>query len=146
MNDFTHFVSKHRDWFIDFVRIFLGIVLIVKGVGFLQDMATIMSAANPEFQNEAHAGLAYGTLAHFIIFANILGGVFLIIGFLTRIVIPFQFPIFFLGLFVGPFRKVYLMGGSPLEYVMIVVLLILVLLWGDGRLSVDFYLEHKKSR
>lgn len=146
MNEFTRWVTRHRDWFIDFVRIFVGFVLIIKGVNFLEEMPKILDSTNPEFQSKFAEGWAFGTLAHFIIFAYILGGIFLVMGFLTRIVIPFQYPVLLLGLFVAPVQQIYLKNSSSTEYFMLIVLLTLVLLWGDGRLSVDYYLEHKRHQ
>ncbi len=146
MSEFKAFIEKHRDWFLDFVRMFIGVVLILKGIFFLNDMSAIMEATNQEFQSELSTGWAYGTLAHFIILAHIVGGAFLTIGLLTRVVIPFQFPILLIAAVAAPISKVYFRGSAPFEAAMLIVFLILLLLFGDGRLSVDYYLERKKNR
>lgn len=146
MSHYQEFVEKHRDWFLDFVRIFIGLVLILKGITFLNDMSTLMQATNTEFQTQAGMGWGYATLAHFIIFAHILGGAFLTLGFLTRIVIPFQFPTLFIAAMSGPISKIYFKATSPFESAMLIVLLIMLLLWGDGRISIDYYLQNKKMR
>ena len=146
MSELTTQIERHRDWFVDFVRIYLGIVLILKGILFLDDMPALMEVANQEFETFAGTGFAYGTLAHFIIFANILGGVFLSIGLLTRIVVPFQLPVLLIAVMAAPLSKVYFKGGSPFEFSMLLVLLLGIFIYGGGRISVDYYLEKKRGK
>lgn len=145
MNTMEVWLEKHRDWFIDFVRIYLGIVLILKGIYFLDDMQSLMATTGQDFDTVAGYGYAYATLAHFIIFAHILGGISISIGFLTRVVIPFQLPILLIAMASGPLSKVYFRGGSPFEFSMLVVLLLGIFIYGAGRLSVDYYLFQKKN-
>ena len=131
-------VETHRDWFIEFIRIFIGLVLILKGIMFLDEMGKMVPY---DFKTEAGMGWAYANLAHFIIFANIIGGIFIMIGLLTRVVIPFQFPVLLIAGLVAPLHEVYFKGGSPFEVWMLIVLLVLMMLYGSGRISVDHYIR-----
>lgn len=144
MSEFSFWVEKHRDWFIEFLRMFLGVVLILKGVLFLQDMAALMAASPHHFESQQGLAWAYGTLAHGIIFANILGGTAVAIGFLTRIAIPVQFPVLLIVAVTGPVKDIYFKGGSPFEMVLLIVLLVLMMFYGPGRLSVDYYVFRKR--
>lgn len=137
-------IKLHRDWYIDFVRIFLGLVLILKGIFFLNDMEVLMNLAGQEFESFKDYGLAYGTLAHVIIFINVLGGGAVMLGFLTRLAIPAQFPILLIALFSGPIKKVYF-GGTMMELAMMLVLLIGIMVYGSGQFSVDYYLRMKRE-
>lgn len=138
-------ISLHRDWFIDFARILLGIVLILKGIYFLQDMGSLMQLSPKEFETELGSGWAYGTLAHFIIFVHILGGVAVAVGFLTRLVIPIQFPVILIALFAPPLAKIYFPAGTATELLMLVVLMAGIMVYGSGRISIDYYLRNKKG-
>ncbi len=139
-------ISLHRDWFIDFARIFLGLILILKGIYFLNGMESLMSLSGGEFANNTDFGLAYGTLAHFIIFVHILGGVAVVVGLLTRAVIPVQFPVLIIAMLSGPIAKVYMPGGSPTEILMLIFLLTGIMIYGSGRFSLDYYLRGKRDK
>ncbi|PKL30773.1 MAG: hypothetical protein CVV45_15990 [Spirochaetae bacterium HGW-Spirochaetae-10] len=144
MSEFTFWIEKHRDWFIEFLRMFLGVVLIMKGVYFLQDMSTFLTASPHNFESTTGTGWAYGTLAHVIIFANILGGAAVMIGFLTRIAIPVQLPALLVVALSGPMQQIYFKGGSPFEMWLLIVMLVLLMFYGPGRLSVDYYVFRKR--
>ncbi len=137
-------ITVHRDWFIDFARIVVGMILIVKGIAFLSQMETLMEVTGAQFETFKGYGLAYGTLAHLIIFANILGGVAVMIGFLTRMVIPVQFPVILIALISEPIRQVYF-GGTMTEPFMLLLLLTGILVYGSGQISVDYYIRQKKE-
>jgi len=144
MSEFTFWIEKHRDWFIEFLRMFLGVVLIMKGVYFLQDMSTFLAASPHNLETTTGTGWAYGTLAHVIIFANILGGAAVMIGFLTRIAIPVQLPVLLVVALSGPMQQIYFKGGSPFEMWLLIVMLVLLMFYGPGRLSVDYYVFRKR--
>ena len=128
---------SHRDYFIEFLRVYLGGVLIYKGVFFLRDIEHLLGMI--QLANEPYINLA---LAHYIVFAHLIGGFFLMLGFLTRVVIATQIPILMGAVFVVHIQEGEFGDNSSLEFAMMVLLMLVVfLVYGSGRLSVDHYLE-----
>src|SRR5688500_11653659 len=80
--------NNHRPGFLDIFRILLGIFITYKGIHFITHM--------DELQNTTSgitSWFAGAALAHYIIFAHILGGPLIAAGLFTRIVCLLQLPI-----------------------------------------------------
>ena len=135
ISDVESWGNHHRPGFLDIFRIALGIFITWKGLQFIAHMA--------ELQNTT-AGIttwfAGAALAHYIIFAHILGGPLIIAGLFTRIVCVLQIPILIGAVFFVNAPKGHLSIGNHMElWVSLLVLigLIVFVVFGAGRYSLD---------
>jgi uncharacterized membrane protein YphA (DoxX/SURF4 family) len=127
--------NSHRPGFLDFFRILLGAFITYKGLYFvvhLDELQMTTSGINVYF-----AGM---TLAHYVVFAHILGGPLIFFGLFTRIVSLVQLPILIGAVFMVNYPKGFLSIGQHMElWVSIVVLsgLLIFMIFGAGRFSID---------
>lgn len=141
-------MEKILNWFkanptisFEFIRMYLGIILILKGLFFLGDINMLSELIGLKKST-------YGTLAlaHYIVFAHMIGGAFLVMGLLTRIVVLFQIPVLAGAVFLVHFQEGLFGGHASLEFALIVLLLLIAYaVYGSGRLSVDFYLGRRQA-
>jgi putative oxidoreductase len=127
--------NSHRPGFLDLFRFALGAFITYKGLYFIthmQELEMTTSGVNVYF-----AGM---TLAHYIVFAHILGGPLIFFGLFTRIVSLIQLPILIGAVFMVNAPKGLLSLGQHMElWLSIVVLvgLIVFMVFGAGRYSID---------
>ncbi|MEX2235324.1 MAG: DoxX family protein [Cyclobacteriaceae bacterium] len=127
--------NSHRPGFLDIFRIALGIFITYKGLQFITQM--------DELQNTTSGittWFAGAALAHYIIFAHILGGPLIVAGLFTRIVCFLQLPILIGAVFFVNAPRGHLSIGSHMElWVSLLVLggLIIFMIFGAGRYSLD---------
>lgn len=126
--------DRHHPKWLDIIRILLGIFLLYKGIDFLRNMSQMISVLS---KNMSFGDFAYFLIGHYTVFAHIIGGFLLIIGFLTRFACIIQIPVL-LGaiVFISSYGEM-LRPYSEL-FITIVVLLLLVyfLIIGNGPWSV----------
>jgi len=141
MNKILVWLEDHKDWPVEFLRMYLGAILILKGFFFIRDMDQLLGLIG--IKNSLWLG---GIFAHYIVLAHLLGGGFVLIGLITRYAAAFQIPILAGGCFVVYSREGFLSGSSNLEYTTLVFLLLIVFIfYGGGRLSADYFLERKRN-
>lgn len=142
----TNWGDTHHPKWLDFVRIALGLVLLLKGVQFIDNMQPVTEVmAKTGFLGSASLGI----LSHFIVFANLLGGAMILFGLLTRAVCIVEIPII-----VGAILLVNLQGGSAIQTnaelwlsVIILFLLVLFAIEGSGTFSFDHFMRtHSDER
>lgn len=127
--------NSHRPGFLDLFRVVLGCFITYKGLYFvthMRDLETTTAGINVYF-----AGL---TLAHYIIFAHILGGPLIFFGLFTRIVCVMQLPILIGAVFMVNYPKGFLSLGQHMELwvsVLVLISLIIFIVFGAGRYSID---------
>lgn len=133
--------DKHHPWWIDIIRIFLGIFLIYKGIHFLENTSTIISLVS---DNISFSHFALVLIGHYIVFAHILGGLLLTIGVLTRFAALIQIPVL-LGavFFVGTSGQMMQPYSELILAIFVLLLLVYFLIAGNGPLSLNW--EEKKS-
>lgn len=135
ITDVEKWGNSHRPAFLDIVRIVLGIFITYKGAYFvthMNDLEMMASGINNYF-----AG-AY--LAHYIVFAHVLGGPLIAIGLFTRIVSLIQLPILVGAVFMVNYPRGYIALGNHMElWVSLAVLvgLIVMMVFGAGNYSID---------
>lgn len=119
-------------------RIFLGVVLIVKGLFFISHAQQLR-----ELILQSRFAAEVGFFTAYITFSHLLGGVFLILGLFTRVSALLQVPIL-LGavFFILPAQTTTDLGSDIILSVMVIVLLALVLWKGPGTLSMDNFLKN----
>lgn len=127
--------NSHRPGFLDIFRIALGIFITYKGLDFITHM--------DELKNTT-AGIttwfAGAVLAHYIIFAHILGGPLIIAGLFTRIVCLIQLPILIGAvIFVNAPTGLLSIGDYMELWLSLAVLvgLIVFMIFGAGKYSLD---------
>ncbi|EMK00892.1 DoxX family protein [Leptospira sp. WS58.C1] len=141
MEKWHDWLETHRDWWIDMVRVYLGGVLVYKGLAFLADTDALIRLM--ELNNAPYASTL---LAHYIVIAHICGGVLLMVGLLTRFSAILQLPVLVGAVLFIHAREGFVSPGSNLPYASMILLLLLHFsLYGSGRISADFYIETHKS-
>jgi putative oxidoreductase len=135
VTDVEKWGDSHHPSFIDFFRILLGIFLTYKGVEFITNMDEFEMTASGI--NVAFAGAA---LAHYVVFAHILGGPLIAFGLFTRVVSLIQLPILIGAVIFVNSPKGFLSLGSHMELeisIVVLVGIVVLLIFGGGKYSID---------
>lgn len=138
---YLKWIKTHDDVFMDMVRIYLGLGLIGKAIYFM---------ANPDYFTRlmTQAGdlwFAPAMTVHYVILAHLVGGLFLILGLLTRLAAAIQVPILVGAVFYVYMPKMVSPGPrQDLEFsALVLFLLIVIMIRGAGRFSLDHYISRK---
>ncbi|HLS96089.1 MAG TPA: DoxX family protein [Sphingobacterium sp.] len=124
--------THHPRW-LDIVRIVLGIIIFAKGVSFVGDREAVA-----ELVRQTHFQLSIWSAVHYVVFAHIVGGLFIILGFQTRLAVVFQIPILIGAVFFINITNGFGFLNSELWLSLIVLILLFVfLVAGSGRYSLD---------
>lgn len=138
-NSNTGWWVKYRHYWIEMLRIYLGCLLFYKGYYFVENISEIGNLI------EQTLPVSPFLLAHYVVFAHLIGGLLIIFGLLTRFAVFLQIPIlagavFFVhgGIFFGT--------STDVEYTLLVLILLIVFFfYGSGKLSIDHRLMRKKQ-
>lgn len=140
MNIFTSFSSSldaKTDTAYSLIRIFIGIVLAIRGWLIL---------ANPESILDLGVNRELFVWVSFIGISHIIGGLLLSIGFLTRLGALIQIPILISATFFVHAHTKLMMGGQSIELAALVLFLLCVFFtFGAGTLSITEFMENKKK-
>ncbi|TDO22448.1 DoxX family protein [Pedobacter duraquae] len=128
--------DEHHPKSLDYLRIVLGIILIWKGIAFalnLHAFTLLMENAR------LGTSVTISFMAHLIIALHIIGGLLIALGSNTRVFCLLNLPIlivavFFVNLSPNIFRPYSEIWLSSLVFVG----LLLFLVMGDGRLSIEY--------
>ena len=133
--------DAHHPMWLDFIRAALGIFLMIKGIIFLGDSEALFAI----LRKSQFPWVSIG-LAHYVGFAHLVGGLFIAIGLITRVAILFQLPIL-LGavFFINPERGFYSENAELWSSIIVLILLIVFLIYGSGRYSVDRLIRKPKK-
>lgn len=127
--------NSHRPGFLDIFRIALGIFITYKGLQFITNMDELENTTSG-----ITTWFAGAALAHYVIFAHILGGPLIAVGLFTRIICALQLPILLGAVIFVNAPRGHLSLGSHMElWVSLVVLtgLVVFMIFGAGRYSLD---------
>lgn len=131
-------IDAHRDVCFDLLRIYLGIGLMVKGILFLTDMSYLADLLFKSGRLQVFTFL----LTHYIPLAHVGGGLMMALGLWTRTAILANIPVVFGAVFFVYFEQGLFTQNQGLEFTALVFfLLVILLIWGPGRFSVDTYLK-----
>ena len=134
--------NKHHPKWMDIVRIVLGIFLCYKGVDFLLNMSKLINLMS---NRTSFGSFAFILAGQYVVFAHILGGIFLILGLFTRFACLIQIPIL-LGavIFINSNRNMLQPYSELILSILVLLLLIYFLIIGNGPWSFKLPEEEKK--
>lgn len=127
--------DAHRPSFLVIFRVFLGVFITYKGLIFMFNINDLQSLAG-------QPGLIVysAAIAHYVIFAHVLGGPLIALGFYTRWISLIQIPILVGAVILVNYPKAFLSVGQFMELemsIIVLVLLVVFLIFGAGKLSID---------
>jgi putative oxidoreductase len=126
--------NDHSYWIIDVIRVLVGAFIVYKGFHFMND------PANYDLYNEPLKQLGTGMIVmHTVVAFNIIGGIMIIVGLLTRWAIFAQIPVLLGAIlmnFIGKFEL-----DNLLFSVLIFLICLFFLFFGSGRHSADYYFK-----
>jgi putative oxidoreductase len=135
--------THHPRWLV-IIRIGLGLFLMAKGINFMRD-STLLDGIL--FGNAAHANNDTHWLPIIITWANLLGGLMILLGLWTRLVALLQLPILIGAIIFINVQKGGFAPESELGLAILTLLLVMFfLVEGSGPLSLDNYFERNKER
>lgn len=132
--------NSHRPGWLDIFRIILGVFITFKGFEFMMNFDTLESTAS-----SVNLMFTGASLAHYVVFAHVLGGPMIIVGLFTRVVCAAQIPILIGAIIFVNYPKGFMSLGNHMELeVSIAVLLaaIVFMIFGAGKFSIDEKRRH----
>jgi uncharacterized membrane protein YphA (DoxX/SURF4 family) len=145
MNRLEKWGDSHHPKWLDFVRIAAGLIIMLKGIQFINNMKPLTEImAKNGFLGSAGLGIA----VHIVVFANLLGGAMILFGLLTRVACMVLIPVVLGAIFLVNLPAGALQGNSELLLsVIILFLLVLFAIEGSGKLSFDEWMRtHSDER
>ncbi len=131
-----HWGDTHHPVWLDALRVVLGVFLLTKGLSFLMDTNGIGPLLTQSSFIWSMAAI------HYVAFAHLFGGLLIAFGCLTRIAVAFQIPILVVAVFFVNISRGFTYINSELWLsILTVALLILFLIVGSGRFSVDHWMK-----
>lgn len=135
--------DRHHPRFLDVIRIVLGIFLFLKGLGFMENMPYLRSIIENEADISVSSGLLIA-LVYYVTFVQMVGGVLIALGTLTRFSALIQLPVvfgavFFINILQSPFNT------DLWSSVVALILLAMFAVIGSGKLSLDNYLANQNN-
>jgi putative oxidoreductase len=137
-----HWGDTHHPQWLDILRIALGVFLCYKGVEFLTNMSDMLALMTTKMSFGSFTSVL---MSNYISFAHILGGILLILGVLTRFACILQIPIMIGAIFfISASPDMYRPFSQMLLAIVVLLLLVLFLIVGNGRLQLLSFSEEKK--
>ena len=133
--------ESHQSKFFSFLRIVLGLLILFKGIYFIQNTHELSKMLD-------NSTLEFGSflLAHYVAMSHLLGGILITIGLITRIAVLFQLPILIGAIiFVNSQSSMFAVSSELALSILVFLLLVFFLLYGSGPLSVDHFMQKNKD-
>jgi uncharacterized membrane protein YphA (DoxX/SURF4 family) len=143
INKIEDWGNSHRPGFFDIFRVILGIFITYKGFSFLGNLDNLeltIQGTNMSFLSVI--------LAHYVVFAHVLGGPLIVVGLLTRIMCAIQLPIMAGAIILVNFPKGFLSVGNHMELeisILVLIGLVVFMIFGAGKFSIDEKRRHEKE-
>ncbi|MCY3614331.1 MAG: DoxX family protein [Bacteroidetes bacterium] len=126
----------------DLLRMYLGLGLLIRGMLFIADANSFMDLVGAN----SSAMLRSTVLLHYVAMSHLLGGFMLLTGLLSRIGALIQIPVLVGAVFVEEMAGGLTAGTQGFEIAMLTLfLLILIFLYGSGKISSDHYFFKRTS-
>ena len=125
----------------DLLRVVLGLVILGKGLYFIQDTDAILVMLH----NSKIEFLSF-VIAHYVAMAHLVGGVLITLGLLTRFAVACQIPVL-LGavIFVNAQRGFFSIHSEFLFSLFVLLLLVYFFFYGSGPFSLDHYMKRHRG-
>ena len=137
-----HYGDTHHPYWIDFLRVGLGLILFVKGIDFIRNIEGLQQI----IENSRFPWVSF-SIAHYVAMAHLAGGLLIALGIITRIAVLFQLPILAGAiLFIHSWQGIFMNGSELLFAIVVLLLLIFFLIYGSGPLSFDEWMKHQKEK
>lgn len=137
MHKFVAWAEAHREWWLDCIRIYLGLGLLARGLLLITNTST--GYLIDLLQHSGQSWLLTGALLHYVMLAHFIGGALLTIGFLTRLAALVQIPILAGAVFIVHRQDGLFAMGQSLELsALVLFLLVVIAISGAGKFSVDY--------
>jgi uncharacterized membrane protein YphA (DoxX/SURF4 family) len=137
-----HWGDTHHPQWLDILRIVLGVFLCYKGVEFLTNMSDMLALMTTKMSFGSFTSVM---MSNYISFAHILGGILLILGVLTRFACILQIPVMIGAIFfISVSPDMYRPFSQLLLAIVVLLLLVLFLIVGNGRIQLLKFSEEKK--
>jgi len=138
-----NWADHHHPKWIDFLRILLGFVLLLKGIAFVINREQVM--INMELSNIDV--FSFLVTSQYVLVFYIAGGLLIAAGLLTRIIALFQIPVIIATIiFIDYHQGLFALNSDLIYSILILGLLIFFLIYGSGKFSVDYMLSKSKER
>lgn len=135
--------ETHHPIWIDGLRIVLGLILMWKGIQFVNNIDLLKA----RIDEQPFLTVLSFWLAHIIVFAHIAGGLLITLGLLTRVGILANIPILFGAVFfVRTPVNLFAVHSEMILSVIVLCALIFFLVEGSGRFSVDEYMRRHPEK
>jgi putative oxidoreductase len=126
--------THHPRWLV-FLRVALGICLIIKGISFMDESVTLESMLSG-----TSLGFTGGWLPIIVTWLHLLGGFFIIIGLFTRLSTILLIPVLLVAvLFINLPRGIFAPGSEFGFSLAVLLMLVVFFIEGGGPLSLDDY-------
>ena len=130
--------DSHHPRFLDIIRIALGVFLLLKGLGFMDNTANLRSIIENRSDISVSPDLLMA-LVYYVTFVHLVGGALIAMGIFTRFSSIMQIPVvfgavFFINMFQSPFNT------DLLSSVIALIFLVVFAVVGSGKLSLENYL------
>jgi len=130
--------DSHHPRFLDIIRVALGIFLLLKGWGFMDNSAYLKSLIESQPDIAVSSGWLMA-LVYYVTFVHLVGGALIALGIMTRFWSLMQIPVvfgavFFVDILQSPFNTDLVSAIAAL------VLLVVFAVIGSGRWSLERYL------
>ncbi len=125
----------HRPVWLDYLRIVLGSFITYKGMVFMVNIEQLQSLIGG--YDVIFASIA---IAHYVIWAHVLGGPLIALGLFTRVLVILQLPIIIGAMFLVNYQKGFLSVGNHMELevsILVFIGLVLCYIFGSGKVSID---------
>jgi uncharacterized membrane protein YphA (DoxX/SURF4 family) len=133
-----HWGDMHHPNVLDLMRIALGVFLLLKGMAFMENTASLKDL----IENQRLVSFSPGVLmalVYYVTFAHLVGGTLIVLGILTRFACVIQIPIVLAGAFL---TSIFVEPVNALVWPSVIALILLALftIIGSGPWSLDKYL------
>ncbi len=136
--------AHHSKW-LDIIRIVLGIFLFLKGVQFINNLDSLVDVMT---RSAFLGSISLGILAHYVVFAHLVGGALIAFGLLTRVACLAQIPVL-LGAAIFINSRAGVLKPYDNEFwlaILILILLFFFLIEGSGPISVDSWMARHPEK
>jgi putative oxidoreductase len=138
-----HWGDRHHPKWLDLLRIALGLFLCLKGIEFANNMSRLENLMTSQVP---FSSLVIILLAHYVLFAHLMGGFLLMLGLLTRFACLIQIPILLGAIIFIRSSDMFHQFSEVSLSIIVLLLLVYFLIIGSGRWSLDWYMDKEPQK